>query len=188
MVAVVFLVLWLAIASALCGLGGWAAWVVGATLVEAHSMQSWVAVPATVERLELLATGDEETGEDQVVRASYRYEFDGVSREGTRLGFSGENIGDSFDGWHGKIHARLAQASASGRAVTVWVNPSRPWEAVVDREPRPVALGFLSFMAILCGGLGVGSVRKLFLAQFAGGQERPGAARRSAAGSRTPSR
>jgi hypothetical protein len=188
MIAVVFLALWFAIAAALCSLGGWAAWVVGTTLVEAHGMQSWVAVPATVEQLELLATGGEETVEDQVVRARYRYEFDGVSREGTRLGFSGENIGDSFDGWHGKIHARLSHPSGSGGAVTVWVNPSRPWEAVVDREPRPVVLGLLSFMAILCGGLGVGSLRKLFLAQFAGSQGRPGAARRSGAGFRTPSR
>jgi hypothetical protein len=182
MIAVVFLALWFAIVAAFCGVGGWAAWAVGATALEAHRMQSWVAVPATVEQLELVATGDEESVEDQVVRARYRYEFDGVPREGTRLGISGEIIGDSFDGWHGKVHAKLAQARASGQPVTVWVNPARPWESVVDRKPRSVEFGFLAFMAILCGGIGVGWLRKLFRAHFAGSRRRLVAACRSTAG------
>lgn len=183
MVAVVFLVLWLAIVAAFCGLGGWSAWALGATLVEARGMQSWIAVPATVEQLELLETGDEEIGEDRFVRARYRYEFDGVSRVGTRLGINGEIIGDSFDGWHGKVHARLEEARSSGQALTVWVNPARPWEAVVDREPRPVALGFLAVMAMLCGGIGAGLVRKRVLAQLSWRQVPPQAARRFAGSS-----
>ncbi len=43
---------------------------------------------------------------------------------------------DNIDDWHHEVNARLEDARAAGRPVTVWVNPDNPAESVFDRELR----------------------------------------------------
>jgi hypothetical protein len=70
-----------------------------------------------------------------MVQARYRYAFDGRSHEGTRVGIhrtGSDNIGT----WQRDWHERLADAQASGRPVTAWVDPHEPGRSMLDRGVR----------------------------------------------------
>ena len=60
--------------------------------------------------------------------------FAGKPYSGSRLGLSTVGGSDNIDDWHHEVNARLEDARAAGKPVTVWVNPDNPAESVFDRE------------------------------------------------------
>lgn len=124
------------------------------SLHDAWRMQGWQPASAQV----LSATLSESRGDDSSswqAQATYRYHAGGRERVGSRVAINDgahDNVGD-FQ----QARAReLMQAQATGRPVTVWVNPDHPDEAVYHRGLRWELLGFYALFAFIFGGAGGG--------------------------------
>jgi hypothetical protein len=140
------------------GVGAWATWAIGTTLMEAHRAQDWVKVRATVDQASLHEAGGSDGGTTYLAEGRYRYSYGGRQYTGTRLGISTVGGSDNIDDWHQEVNARLADAKAAGRPVTVWVNPEDPAQAVFDRELRWREVLFLVPFSLAFGGVGVGAL------------------------------
>lgn len=140
------------------GVGVWATWAIGSTLLEAHRAQDWVKVRATVEDANLQTSSGGDGGTTYRAEGRFRYAYGGKQHTGTRLGISTMGGSDNIDDWHHEVNARLEDARAAGRPVTVWVNPDNPAESVFDREPRWGQVLFLVPFSLAFGGVGVGAL------------------------------
>lgn len=137
------------------GAGGFAAWVAGKTLVDAQRVGDWVLVKAEV-RAGSFGTAPGAPGSSHIA-----YAFGGKSYEGRRLALGGLTANDDIDEWRTEIADTLQQAKASGRSISVWVNPDDPAESVFDRALPlhvPILHGLLAF------GLGIAGLTALFAA------------------------
>lgn len=154
------------------GVGVFASWSIVTTLADAVRARSWVPVQATVERTELRESEGSEG--DSTFRAVglYRYEFEGAPYSGRRLGLSRQGGSDNIDDWHAAVVARLDEARAAGRTVTVWVNPEEPWVSVYDRSVRWSEILFMVPFSLAFGGVGVGALAAL-VSILRGGQGGP---------------
>lgn len=135
------------------GFGAWMLWSVGIMMSDAVAMRSWTAVPARI----VSAGYDTRSGDDSntyEARAEYRYSMHGRSHIGHRvsIGRGADNIGD----YQRNLGNRLGRAMSSGRTVTVYVNPSAPEQAIVDRSLRWGVIGFKAVFILVFGGIGVG--------------------------------
>ncbi|MBK8325159.1 MAG: DUF3592 domain-containing protein [Betaproteobacteria bacterium] len=148
------------------GAGGFAAWVAGKTLVDAQRVRDWVLVKAEV-RPGPLGTAPGAPGSSHIA-----YTFEGRAYEGRRLALGGLTENDDIDEWRTEIADTLQQAKASGRSLSVWVNPDNPAESVFDRSLPlhvPILYGLLAF------GLGIAGLMAFFAAlALARGQEADG--------------
>jgi len=148
------------------GAGGFAAWVAGKTLVDAQRVRDWVLVKAEVRPGSLGATPGA-PGSSHIA-----YAFGGKPYEGRRLALGGLTANDDIDEWRTEIADTLQQAKASGRSLSVWVNPDNPAESVFDRSLPlhvPILYGLLAF------GLGIAGLMALSAASaLARGQEADG--------------
>jgi hypothetical protein len=144
------------------GVGVFATWAIGSTLNEAWRAQEWVRVKASVENASLQSSSGSEGGATYRAEGSYRYVFAGKQYAGSRLGLSKVGGSDNIDDWHHEVNARLEDARAAGKPVTVWVNPENPAEAVLDREIRWGELLFLVPFSLAFGGVGVGALVAMF--------------------------
>jgi hypothetical protein len=142
-----------AFAAVFGGVGVFATWAIGATLWDAHRAGSWVRVKATVGDAALQSGGDTFRAE-----GTYRYTFEGREYSGSRLGISRVGGADNLDDWHQEVSAKLQDARAAGKAITVWVNPENPAEAVFDRYVRWREIAFLTPFSLAFGGVGVGAL------------------------------
>lgn len=122
----------------------------GEILRNAWASRSWQPVQAVVLQAEL-ETGRKGTAQ---VHAHYRYQFDGRSYEGTRVGTAGGGS-DNVGTWHRDWFHRLDNAKDAGRTVTAWVDPARPYRALLDRSVRWGMVAFHIPFAILFTGIGL---------------------------------
>jgi len=118
--------------------------------------RGWQPVPAQVVEVELKTERGSKSLTYQV-RARYRYRHAGIDLEGTRVGLSAPDGADNIGTWHQDWHDRLQQAKAADRPITVWVNPARPQQAVIDRDLRWKHLLFLVPFATLFPAVGIGA-------------------------------
>ena len=140
------------------GVGVFASWAIGATLVNAWEARDWVRVRATVESAALQESRGTKGSTTYRAEGRYVYVVDGKRYEGKRLGVGAMGGSDNVDDWHHEVSAALEEAKATGRALTVWVNPDNPAESVFDREIRWSELLFLVPFSLAFGGVGVGAL------------------------------
>ena len=125
------------------------------TLYEWSRMKSWVEVDARL----LEASLESHSGDDSTTynaRAVYEYSFAGQPYRNDRVAINSgsDNIGD----FQQQLGRRLEQAYASERAISIWVNPTLPAEAVIDRSLRWGLLGFKMIFALVFGLVGIGII------------------------------
>lgn len=68
------------------------------------------------------------------VEARYRYDANGVSYTGSRVGYT--TMGDNVGSWQEDIYRELDDARGSGRKVLAWADPDQPAAAMIDRRLR----------------------------------------------------
>lgn len=119
-------------------------------LVDWGRMQTWA--PAQAELIEVQL--HRAKSDSYRVEARYRYVFGGDAHLGERVAIHerADNIGD----FQYQLGARLRDAWQRGEPVPVWVNPSQPDEAVLDRSFRPGLFALQMVMVLLFGGFGFG--------------------------------
>ena len=146
------------------------------TLYDWSRMQFWQPVNATLLAASLNSSRSSKSTSYHVT-ARYRYEVAGRAYEGERVAISGggDNVGDFQEA----LGERLEQALRAGQPVPVWVNPSHPADAVIDRSLRPGLLAFKMVFVVLFGGVGVGL---LVFAARGGKPSKPQASKTVAAG------
>lgn len=118
-------------------------------MTEALRTRNWVPAVAVVETATVrpAALGLEPSSLDMLV-VRYRYSFGGKSY-----------VGQSYGPHHGldraPVHEEALRALGAATAVTVWVNPAAPEQAVLSRKLRwPVmALALPALAMCLVGGL-----------------------------------
>jgi hypothetical protein len=123
------------------GVGAGATWAMATMIYDGLRAKEWVRVKADV--------GD---------RWTYRYAFNGASHTSDRLGtfrLGGTSDVDDFDE---RVAALFAQAREEKRPITVFVNPDKPSEAMVDRTIRWGFLIFLVPFGLAFGAVGVGAL------------------------------
>lgn len=123
------------------------------TLYDWSRMQFWQPVNATLLAASLNSSRSSKSTSYHVT-ARYRYTVAGREYEGDRVAISGggDNVGDFQE----TLGERLEQALRDGQPVQVWVNPSQPADAVIDRSLRAGLLAFKMVFVVLFGGVGVG--------------------------------
>ena len=124
------------------------------TLLDWHTMRSWIAVPATIERLELEEHQDEDSTTYKVA-ATYRYRYDGGEHTNDRVAISG--MADNFGNFHQELYSALWVARNAGD-VTAFVDPARPERATLNRDLRWSVLLFQGVFALVFGGVGFGLI------------------------------
>ncbi len=91
------------------------------------------------------------SGADNETRAHYRYDFGGRKYHGGGVGTS--EFKDSIGSYHRDMQARLGRIERSGGALSIWVNPANPSEAVIDRDMRwglfALVSGFCSIFMLI---------------------------------------
>ncbi len=127
------------------GVGAGATWAFATMIYDGLRAQDWVLVKA-----------------DVVGQASYRYTFNGQAYTNDRLGtlrLGGTSDVDDFDE---RVASILAVGREEKRPITVFVNPDKPSESMVDRTIRWTFLLFLTPFALAFGGVGVGALWFLY--------------------------
>jgi hypothetical protein len=126
------------------GVGAFASWVIGGTLLDWQRSKDWVRVKANVDSY---SRGD----------VTYHYEIDGRRFTGDRLNPSVIGAGGS-DNVPDEVYSRVSTALSEKTPITVFVDPNDPSRSMVDREPPwKMTLFFIPF-ALAFGGVGVGAL------------------------------
>ena len=137
------------------GVGVWMGYSMGSSLNNAWQMRSWTPVEATLSRAgyETHSGDDSDTYE---AYASYSYNWNGSVYHGDRVSLSSgaDNIGD----YQQDTGNRLRSAMNRGEAITIWVDPDNPADAVIDRDVRWGLMGFKSIFFFVFGGVGLGMI------------------------------
>jgi hypothetical protein len=127
----------------------WTGW----TLLEWRKTSAWVPVAAEVTSVAL----EEHDGDDSTTyetTASYDYSYAGRRFSGTRVAIDSgaDDIGD----FQQRLYRQLRTAHESRTAVTAYVDPAAPENAVLNRELRPGLLALKGVFAIAFGAVGFG--------------------------------
>ena len=109
-------------------LGGW------------FSGRSWQPAMAEIGEASLRQTAKK--GGAVYASASYRYSVNGVTFDGSRLGWN-DSIWIAFSDWHEDLYHELVETRSAGRRFVIWYDPANPAMAVVDRGFRGCVLFFL---------------------------------------------
>lgn len=139
------------------GAGGYFAGLqpLGRTLLAAWQVRHWQPVPATVLQAELREQRHSEGGLTYAVHARYRYAWGPRTYEGDRVGLEAAGGADNVGDWHRQWHGRLLRAQAQGQAITVWVDPADPGNALIDPAIRWSLLIFRLPFALVFTGVGL---------------------------------
>jgi hypothetical protein len=140
------------------GVGVGASWVLGRMIYDGQRAEEWVRVKATVDSYERGSV-------------NYRYKFGGVEYHGDRLGANPIGGTDDVDSWHDDMAAMLSSAKSEGKPITVWVNPEKPSESMVDRTIRWKLAVFILPFAFGFGGVGLGAIWMFFRTLFRSPEE-----------------
>jgi hypothetical protein len=124
-------------------------------LIEIVGARSWEPAPARVISSRVAAHSDSD-GNTYRVDILFAYTFDGMERQSSRYDFSrGSSSG------YGTKAAIVSQYPA-GAVTTCYVNPRRPSEAVLRREPfKALWFGSIGFVFLLVGALGIAGAGRL---------------------------
>lgn len=130
------------------------------TLHDWTRMQSWRPVEAHLEAAALQHHRGSKGGSTQSVEARYRYSVGGREFHGERVAIAdgADNVGD----FQSELGAALEDALRQERAITVWVNPDDPAEAIIDRSLRPGLLALKLVFVVAFGGVGFGVLYALW--------------------------
>lgn len=125
------------------------AWNTHQTFSAAWEVRSWQSVPAQVLEAQLDRRRDSEGSETYAVRVRYRYQVGAQTYESQRVGLDAQGHSDNVGDWHAQWHRRLQAAQSSGQALTAWVNPREPAQALLDPHIRwPMLLFRLPFALV----------------------------------------
>lgn len=122
----------------------------------AYQSKNWVTTTAQLDEWAIINTPCHtlrsfsiKTG-CQEITARYRYSFRGQDYSSSRVSYT--QLRDNFsDSYRDSIADRL-RAAETGQPLTIWVNPSSPDEAVVERALPVAATFFYSFFLLFpCG-------------------------------------
>ena len=121
------------------------------TLSAAWEVRTWQRVPAHILETQLDRRRGSKGSETYAVQVRYRYQVGPQIYESQRVGLDADGHSDNVDNWHAQWHRRLQAAQSSGQAITAWVNPRAPAQALLDPHIRwpmlafrlPFALGIL---------------------------------------------
>ena len=141
------------------GVGVWMLWAIGSTVIDAWQMNSWLPAEATVTNAGYTTSSGDDSDTYEAY-AQYRYYWNGQTFTGDRVSISagGDNIGD----YQTETGRRLSAAQRSGQPITVYVNPTQPSEAIVNRDIRWGMIGFKSIFVFVFGGVGFGLIYAAF--------------------------
>jgi ankyrin repeat protein len=142
-----------------------------------------VAVEATVDVAALNQSRGSKGGTVYRVDTKYTYKYDRETFSSTRLGFGSPTTSDSSAAYHRDWVQRLQQAQNSGQQIAVWVDPSEPTYAVLDKTIRWTMVFFMLPFAILFPAIGIGAGYVFVKTLFTPASEisaRPKPARRAA--------
>jgi len=137
------------------GVGVWMTWAIGDSLHDAWEMRGWQPTAA-----KLISAGYRtHSGDDSntyEAYATYTYTFYSQTYTGDRVSISSgaDNIGD----YQQDTGRRLSAALSRNPTITIWVNPDKPHEAVIDRRLRWGSIGFRSIFLFVFGGVGLGLI------------------------------
>ena len=125
--------------------GVFATWAIVDTLVDGWSARDWVRVKAEV--LKYGADG-----------LQYRYRIGEKDHTGTRLGVGFLEPSDV----DGDVDFRLTTALSEKKPITVFVNPDKPSQSVVDPAIPWMMVLFMTPFALGFGGVGLGALYAVF--------------------------
>ena len=121
----------------------------GGSVYDAVRMQSWVETDANIISSEVKHySGDSTTYK---VVADYTYSVNGRTYEGDRVSIHSGS--DNVGSYHHDMNRKLQR---SNKEVTVFYNPDKPSEAVIDRSLRWEMLGFTAIFGFIFGLVGCG--------------------------------
>lgn len=140
-------------------------WHAGSAAISASSR---VAVPAQI------VSVAQDRGSKGVIgaRVTYSYTYGGTRYASDRINKqvspkSRDNLGD----WQRSWYERLSRAKADGGAITAWVNPDDPADAVLDNKVRWSMVWFAIPFATLFTGVGLAALYAFFYILFARSDE-----------------
>ncbi len=108
-----------------------------------QEMRTWQSAQA-----EILSVG----GTDSTTTASYRYIYLGTKYQNNRVYVASFN--DSIGNYHKHLHNRLQNLLQQGNSTIIWLDPTNPQNAVLDRDMR---WGLFALTTAFCSVfLGVG--------------------------------
>lgn len=117
-----------------------------------QEMRDWTPASA---RLESVGGSDNET------RVQYRYQVDGSTYRGNRVGVS--EVKDNIGSYHPDMQAYLRRIERGGDALPIWVDPADRGRSVIDRDMRwgllTLMVGFCSIFILIGLAVVYGSLR-----------------------------
>lgn len=120
-----------------------------------YQAQSWQPVLAIITDADLkVSHGDDST--TYKVTANYHYNYQRKNYTGNKVSLSKgfDNIGS----YHQDMRSYLQSLKNKRQPVTVWVNPEKPEESIIDRKMRWGLLLFESVFFVLFGLIGFGGI------------------------------
>jgi hypothetical protein len=137
------------------GIGVWMLWSISSGFTDAWQMQSW---QPTVARL-IQAGYNSHSGDDSYTYeayAIYAYTIGGQEFTSDRVSITGG--ADNIGGYQQDMGRKLSGAFSRGEAITIYVDPDDPREAIIDRDLRWGLIGFKSIFLFVFGGAGLGLI------------------------------
>jgi hypothetical protein len=137
------------------GVGLWMLWSIGNNVADSWSMRNWQPAEARI----IEGGYHSHSGDDSYTYeayATYTYQYQGQQFTNHRVAIAGgaDNIGD----YQQDMGRRLSNAWSNSESVTIYVNPDRPSDAIIDRELRWGLIGFKSIFLFVFGGSGLGLI------------------------------
>jgi len=127
----------------------------GKPVYEYFATSNWVTVPATLDRIELIASEGDGT-KTYFIDSRYSYEYNGDSYVNDRVELGWGR--DSVKSYWTALESRLKKDQASGEAYA-FVNPDNPRQALLDRTLRWSWLLFGLVLGGLFTGIGAYAIR-----------------------------
>jgi hypothetical protein len=124
------------------------------TALQYSAMQSWVEVPAKIEKASLEQTRGRKGRSKYKAKATYTYEYEGKTFTGDRVSL--HNSSDNFGDFQRKTAAQLEERLRTGKPVPCFVNPQDPTESVLYPQIRWEMMAFFTIFAAVFGCVGFG--------------------------------
>lgn len=94
------------------------------------------------------------SGSENDTEASYRYEYGGSTYQGNRVYVA--EFKDNIGSYHADLLRQLRPYHQSGQLLPIWINPTAPNQAIIDRDMR---WGLFALMTIFCSVfIGIGLI------------------------------
>ncbi|MBL1147339.1 MAG: DUF3592 domain-containing protein [Pseudomonadota bacterium] len=131
-------------------------WMGARPAIEWQGMKNWDETTAHLVSAELSSSTDSDGGTTYRAKAEYQYEYGGRRYSGDRVAVF--DMSDNIGSFQEDLGRKLERAYKKNKAVPVYVNPSDPGEAVLNRDMRWGMLGFVSIFGVVFCGAGGGFI------------------------------